>query len=128
MKIVNQYTKAVLAVVISVLSTTVQAQTFDNFSDKYCRNLESNILFFDDAKTTLTLALQYQKSCEAGWDTLSCPFKSRDEADRWEDEQALNQKISQLKKLGITINPDDFAGSLTRLINASMDRWGRICK
>lgn len=76
----------------------------------------------------MTLALQYQKTCEAGWNTSSCPFNSRDEADRWEDEQALNQKILQLEKLGISINPDDFADSLTRLTNASMDRWGSICK
>ena len=124
----DNYTKAVFAVVVCVISTTTQSQTFDSFSNKYCQNLQSNILFLDDVKTTFTLALQYQKTCEAGWNTSTCPFKSRDEADRWEEEVSLNAKITRLQAIGISVSPDDFAESLNLLIDRSMDRWGSICK
>jgi len=125
---VNSLTKGVLAASCAMLSSIVQAQTFDNFADEYCRDLEASVLFLDDARITLFQALQYKKTCDPEWGTLDCPFKSFDEAKLWEAEVNLKQKVEVLRELGINIKTDQVMDELRRAIDSHMDRWGSICR
>ena len=124
----NSLTKVVLTTSCVTIGFMVQAQTFDDFADEYCRDLEASVLFIDDARITLSQALQYQKTCDPEWGTLDCPFKSFDEAKLWEAEVNLKQKVEVLLELGIKIKKDQVMDELGRAIDSHMDRWGSICR